>query len=198
MCFFALVLLLELPLPSWTNKIQTFPLHMPYLPPGVMKLPIRRIRSSSRLILATLVTAVCFVTLHYIYVGLEAIFHDPSSPNQQKAPLSRADCELLVKPRLVDGTKQDGDEQITCKKILFGVGDEAVYQSAKRIMTADPAIYIDDGKFIELTADCEEFRLRRGYHMTPLNEEESEFPIAYNIIMHRHVVQVRTGDYFVC
>ena len=164
-----------------------------------MKLPIRRIRGSSRLILATIVIAASFVLLRYIVVALEAILYDPS-PNQPNAPSPRADCDLLVKPRLVNGQKQDGDELISCKKILFGVGNETVYASAKRIMTAAPATYIDDGKFIELTADCEEFRLRRGYHTSPLDEEEAEFPIAYNIIMHRHVVQVNTGNccYFAC
>ena len=102
-------------------------------------------------------------------------------------------ADLLSKPKLVSEQKRSGSiEHITCQKILFGNGNETVYQVVREIMTAHPGTYIADGHFVELTADCVDFRRRRGYHLSPLNQEEAEFSIAYNIIMHRHIEQVGT------
>ncbi|KAK2174636.1 hypothetical protein NP493_787g01063 [Ridgeia piscesae] len=107
--------------------------------------------------------------------------------------LSPVTCtaDLLSKPRLVSEQKRDGNvKHITCQQILFGSGNETVYEVAREIMSAHPASYIDDEKYVELTADCVDFRRRRGYHLSPLDQEEAQFSIAYNIIMHRHIEQV--------
>ena len=109
--------------------------------------------------------------------------------------LSPVTCteDLLTKPTFVSQLKRSGSvEHITCQQILFGNGNETVYQVARDIMIAHPGTYIDDENFIDLTADCVDFRRRRGYHLNPLNQEEAEFSIAYNIIMHRRVEQVGT------
>ena len=137
----------------------------------------------------TLLSAYLVFYLHYsftVYTYQSVLLPSKSFPVTCKA-------DLLSKPRLVSEQKQNGSgEHITCQQILFGSGNETVYEVAREIMSAHPATYIDDGQFVELTADCVDFRRRRGYHLSPLDQEEVEFSIAYNIIMYRHIEQVGT------
>ena len=131
------------------------------------------------------------MTLLFAYLVFDLCHYFTLTPTD----LSPVTCteDLLLKPMLVSEQEQNGSvEHITCQQILFGNDNDTVYEIARDIMTAHPMTYIDDEQFVELTADCAEFRRRRGYHLSPLNQEEAEFSIAYNIIMHRHVEQVGT------
>ena len=164
------------------------------LPPDTKKLPVCHRPRQCNWLFMTLLFAylVCYWRFSFtMYTYLS------TSPRVKASPmeLSPVTCtaDLLSKPRLVSEQKQNSSaKNITCQQILFGNGNETVYQVVREIMTAHPVTYIEDGQFIELTADCVDFRRRRGYHLSPLNQEEAEFSIAYNIIMHRHVEQVGT------
>ena len=156
-----------------------------------MKLPLRRLRSVSRRLLSALLVAIVLVSVRQFLTMF--IQYPISSTLLPPPPSSHCTSDLLSKPRLVADQKKDGGEQITCQKILTGFGNETFYSAAKRIMTSQPTTFLGDDQFVSLTADCAEFKRRRGYHTSPLNEEEEQFPIAYNIIMHRHIEQVRTG-----
>ena len=57
-------------------------------------------------------------------------------------------------------------------------------------MKNHPRKVIPDYTFIRLTKNCTEFKLRRGYFTEPLSEEEARFPIAYSILMYKHIEQV--------
>ena len=154
-----------------------------------MKLPVRRLRRMCSWLLVTLVFAYFVSYLRYSFTVSTYL----SMPLSTKSSPITCTADVLSKPRLVSEQKQNGGKQITCQQILFSSDNESVYQVAREIMTAHPTTYIDDGQFVELTADCVDFRKRRGYHLSPLDQEEAEFSIAYNIIMHRHVEQV--GSY---
>ena len=159
------------------------------LPDTKKLLMCRRRRQCSRLLM-TLLFAYLVFDLRYSFI----LYTYLSMSLPGKMSTITCTVDLLSKPRLVAEQKQNGSivKHITCQQILFGNGNEAVYQVARDIMKAHPVTYIDDEKFIELTTDCVDFRRRRGYHLSPLNQEEAEFSIAYNIIMHRHVEQVGT------
>ncbi|KAK2174637.1 hypothetical protein NP493_787g01058 [Ridgeia piscesae] len=140
----------------------------------------------------TLLFADLYLYLRYsftLYTYLSLSLPGKMSPMDLSPVTCTAD--LLSKPRLVSEQKRNGNvKHITCQQILFGSGNETVNQVASEIMAAHPATYIHDEQFVKLTADCVDFRRRRGYHLSPLDQEEAKFSIAYNIIMHRHIEQV--------
>ena len=159
------------------------------LPPDTKKLPMCLCRRKYIRLLMKLLFAYLIFDLRYsftLYTYLSMSLAGKMSP-------VKCTAGLLSKPRLVPEQKRNGNvKHITCQQILFGNGNETVYQVARDIMKAHPVTYNDDEQFVELTADCVDFRRRRGYHLRPLDQEEAEFSIAYNIIMHRHVEQVGT------
>ena len=165
------------------------------LPPDTKKLPMCLCRRKCIRLLMKLLFAYLIFDLSYsftLYTYMSMSLPGKMSPMDLSPVTCTAD--LLSKPRLVSEQKQNSSvKHITCQQILFGNGNETVYQVARDIMKAHPVTYIDDERFIELTTDCVDFRRRRGYHLRPLNQEEAEFSIAYNIIMHRHIEQV--GSY---
>ena len=166
------------------------------LPPDTKKIPVgrRRRRRQCSWLLMTLLFADLYLYLRYsftLYTYLSLSLPGKMSPMDLSPVTCTAD--LLSKPRLVSEQKRNGNvKHITCQQILFGSGNETVNQVASEIMAAHPANYIHDEQFVKLTADCIDFRRRRGYHLSPLDQEEAKFSIAYNIIMHRHIEQVGT------
>jgi hypothetical protein len=50
-----------------------------------------------------------------------------------------------------------------------------------------PKVVNSDLTYIDMTSDCQVFIDERGYMMEPMNEEESNFPIAYSILSYKEV-----------
>ena len=159
------------------------------LPPDTKKLPVCRRRRQCSWLVMTLLFADVFLYLRYSFTFYTYL--GKMSPMGLFPVTCTAD--LLSKPRLVSEQKRTRNvKHITCQQILFGSGNETVYEVAREIMAAHPVTYIDDEQFVKLTSNCFDFRRRRGYHLSPLDQEEAQFSIAYNIIMHKHIEQVRT------
>ena len=80
-------------------------------------------------------------------------------------------------------------QQFTCSNFLFSSDKKEVYKDAREWMKTHPKVKKPDSYFIKTTEDCVAFRVDQGYHLQPLSKEEDEFPIAFNIIMHKEVEQ---------
>ncbi|CAH2294172.1 beta-1,3-galactosyl-O-glycosyl-glyco beta-1,6-N-acetylglucosaminyltransferase [Pelobates cultripes] len=78
---------------------------------------------------------------------------------------------------------------VNCTKILGGDVEEI--QNAKlHLLTVDyrkhrHALTVED--YINMTKDCSLFTKERKYILYPLSKEESEFPIAYSIVVHHRI-----------
>ncbi|KAG8011981.1 Beta-1 [Nibea albiflora] len=87
-------------------------------------------------------------------------------------------------------TDDDGvpEKVCNCSAILQGER-EALDQAKSLIITEDfqKSVRIPDEYYINATQDCSEFRLRRKYLMSPLSQEEEDFPLAYSIVVHQKV-----------
>ena len=82
------------------------------------------------------------------------------------------------------------DCQTTCQQMLFGSGTEAYYDSLKQYMAKHTRPARPDKDFIDMTANCDEFQRTQKYILQSVSEEEENFPIAFNILMHKEVEQV--------
>ena len=84
---------------------------------------------------------------------------------------------------------------ITCRDLLFSnnsdkSADKLMYDKVRAYMKKHPKVVISESVYINMTHDCDKFKSSMGYILTPMNNEEAEFPIAYNILMHRDLEQV--------
>ena len=57
-------------------------------------------------------------------------------------------------------------------------------------MNENPKIGTSAENYIKMSSNCSEFRHSRGYIRQPLSVEEAEFPIAYNLLVHRDIEHV--------
>jgi hypothetical protein len=76
---------------------------------------------------------------------------------------------------------------VSCSTLLEG--NLEAQAAARDYMEKNPRTVIEDSTFIRLTENCTDFKLKRGYFLKPLSTEEAEFPIAYSILMFRHLEQ---------
>ncbi len=73
-----------------------------------------------------------------------------------------------------------------CKKLLKKHKlPDSFHYPVKHVKVID-----DVNETLDTAIDCESFRTQRQYIMTPLNNEEAEFPIAFSISMYKDVDQV--------
>ena len=49
-----------------------------------------------------------------------------------------------------------------------------------------------DIEHLTLTINCDSYIKRIGYHTRPVSDEEAEFPIAYNILIHKDIEQMES------
>ena len=49
-----------------------------------------------------------------------------------------------------------------------------------------------DREHLTLTINCDSYIKRIGYHTRPVSDEEAEFPIAYNILIHKDIEQMES------
>ena len=57
-------------------------------------------------------------------------------------------------------------------------------------MKKNPRPILSDHIYINLTKNCTDFKLRRGYVMETLSEESAAFPLAYSILFYKDLMQV--------
>lgn len=79
---------------------------------------------------------------------------------------------------------------ITCRSLLTGTGNDLFYGHARLLMTRNPRRRLPDNSFLNVTSACADFKRVRGYRQKPINHEEAEFPIAFNILAHENAEQV--------
>ena len=79
---------------------------------------------------------------------------------------------------------------LTCRNLLSGDGGAALYSTSSTFMSANARTMLPDIALAKASADCSGFKIQRGYHLAPLNEEEANFPLAFNILAHKNVDQV--------
>ena len=83
---------------------------------------------------------------------------------------------------------------VTCETLLFNSSQPQIYQQVVRWMTNIPKRkYKDlDKAHVGLTLNCSSYIRRLGYHTRPVSGEEAEFPIAYNILIHKDIEQMES------
>lgn len=86
---------------------------------------------------------------------------------------------------------------ITCRDLLFGDNKDksgsSAYDKVKEYMKNHPKVgkeRIFIKKYFNWTSDCYNFKQIMGYVTKPLSSAEADFPIAYNILIHRDVEQI--------
>ncbi len=84
-------------------------------------------------------------------------------------------------------------QNITCSDLYHGtpnMPNSAPYTTVRQFMNKHPWKNLPDRAFINLTRDCDNFKQLKGYHMKPMSQEEGEYPLAFNILMHINLEQV--------
>ena len=79
---------------------------------------------------------------------------------------------------------------ITCYNILYSTVGNGVFSLARTWMDKHKPTFPDSQQIQSQVHDCERFKRSLGYHLEAANEEEANYPIAFNIIMHKDVSQV--------
>ncbi|XP_066500228.1 beta-1,3-galactosyl-O-glycosyl-glycoprotein beta-1,6-N-acetylglucosaminyltransferase-like [Hoplias malabaricus] len=80
------------------------------------------------------------------------------------------------------------DDRCDCEKIIKG--DEEEVEQAKLLSITKAfknQTRISDDQYINLTRNCERFRMTRKYLPFSLSEEEEAYPLAYSIVVHHKV-----------
>ncbi|XP_041346982.1 beta-1,3-galactosyl-O-glycosyl-glycoprotein beta-1,6-N-acetylglucosaminyltransferase-like [Gigantopelta aegis] len=78
--------------------------------------------------------------------------------------------------------------KVNCSGLI--TGSNATLQEVKQLMQNVKRPTIPDSYFITETKDCHMYRLKRGYFLDNMTSEEENFPIAFSILMFKHVSQV--------
>ena len=83
-------------------------------------------------------------------------------------------------------------KSFTCKNFFQGKIGDNLYKTAKKWMEdSQNQIKLSTvEQFVEKTRDCSTFKQQHGYHLKSVSQEEAEFPIAFNILMHKDLTQV--------
>jgi len=80
---------------------------------------------------------------------------------------------------------------LTCRNLINGYYPD-MYSTAREFMKLHPRNASSDEQFVTMTNDCELFRKTRGFDKKLTMNEEQDFPIAFNVIVHKDVEQVHS------
>ena len=95
----------------------------------------------------------------------------------------------------IDTTNYESYKDLTCGALLYGnIDEDDIYAKAQKYMAeikmeAETNIKEDYFDSLIQNVGCNYFEVMQGYHVTPVSQEEAEFPIAFNILMHKDVLQ---------
>lgn len=77
---------------------------------------------------------------------------------------------------------------LSCRSLLSG--NSASQIVAQSLMSKQPHSTESDESFINASLDCESFKHLRAYHVTPLTDEQTSFPLAFSLLVHKSAEQV--------
>ncbi|XP_063769916.1 beta-1,3-galactosyl-O-glycosyl-glycoprotein beta-1,6-N-acetylglucosaminyltransferase [Pseudophryne corroboree] len=96
---------------------------------------------------------------------------------------------LFFGPRNLELVLENPTSRVNCTKIISG--DYAEIQNAKlNMITVEYKRHLHqltENDYINMTKDCDSFTKDRKYILYPLSKEESDFPIAYSIVVHHKI-----------
>jgi len=78
-------------------------------------------------------------------------------------------------------------DTITCQRLL--VGDDKAIAAATQFTNEHQRRVMTETELLKKTSDCKTFRKNGGYVAAPLRPSDSEFPIAFSILIHWHLEQ---------
>ena len=78
--------------------------------------------------------------------------------------------------------------ETTCSDII--AGNKSVISEQEEYMKQNPRPILSDHIYVNLTKNCTDFKLRRGYILETLSKESAEFPLAYSILFYKDLMQV--------
>lgn len=79
---------------------------------------------------------------------------------------------------------------LSCRSLLSG--NKVSQIIAHSLMSKQPYLTESDESFINATLDCESFKEQRAYHVKPLTDEETSFPVAFSLLVHKSADQVES------
>ncbi|KAM5194165.1 beta-1,3-galactosyl-O-glycosyl-glycoprotein beta-1,6-N-acetylglucosaminyltransferase [Mantella aurantiaca] len=115
----------------------------------------------------------------FLFIGLTAVTFTLVKNHNKTLLFSKRNLELVG----------DGQDHMNCTKIINGDIEEI--QNAKlellRVNYKERHSWLTEKDFVNMTKDCYSFTRNRKYILYPLSREESEFPIAYSIVVHHKI-----------
>jgi hypothetical protein len=101
---------------------------------------------------------------------------------------SNGTCDLAA-PKFVQENHCNGTycDLITCKKLL--AGDEVAQRAAASFMKTHKRKTLDDEEVLKIASNCSLLYLRGRYQRVPLRFTDTDFPLAFNILIHMKAEQ---------
>ena len=109
------------------------------------------------------------------------------------SPLYDCDEEyntLLDLPPSLKAANCSDCSEFTCKAFLFQSSNKSLFAKARTYMKNHPKVSIADKYYANIAKDCDDFQKRRGYHTKSVNAEEEEYPLAFNMLIHKDLEHV--------
>lgn len=110
------------------------------------------------------------------------------SINDQTSPMCVSGDTLGIPPLVRDNTCANCS-RLTCKAMLSGK-DSTIYSEARAFMKQHSYSVPPDMYYINLTSNCDKFKSIMGYRSKPASDEEANFSIAFNLLIHTDLEQV--------
>lgn len=83
---------------------------------------------------------------------------------------------------------EDPSNNVNCRKVIRGDTEEIQNAKLELITVKNrQQQHLTENDIINMTKDCYSFTKERKYILYPLSNEESEFPIAYSIVVHHKI-----------
>ncbi|XP_040211967.1 beta-1,3-galactosyl-O-glycosyl-glycoprotein beta-1,6-N-acetylglucosaminyltransferase [Rana temporaria] len=115
----------------------------------------------------------------FLFIALTAVTLTLFKNHSKALVFSKRNLELV----------EENQNHVNCTKIIKGDIEEI--QAAKldllRVDYKKTHSWLTENDFINMTKDCNSFTRNRKYFLYPLSQEESEFPIAYSIVVHQKI-----------
>lgn len=77
---------------------------------------------------------------------------------------------------------------LSCSSLLSG--NKVSQMIAQDVMSKQPHHAESDESFISATLDCQSFKEKRSYRVEPLTDEQTSFPVAFSLLVHKSTDQV--------
>ncbi|XP_076982758.1 beta-1,3-galactosyl-O-glycosyl-glycoprotein beta-1,6-N-acetylglucosaminyltransferase 3 [Tamandua tetradactyla] len=88
---------------------------------------------------------------------------------------------------LYTSLKLPAKRTINCSGIIRGDQEALIQARLDNLETKKKREPFTDADYLNLTRDCEHFKAKRKFIQFPLSKEESDFPIAYSMVVHEKI-----------